>query len=60
MGGGVWWAGCQSEESGPRGCKESDTTEATKTFTFAIVLSLLRTGVITLYQFATDLIILLF
>ena len=44
----------------PRGCKESDTTEATKTFTFAIVLSLLRTGVITLYQFATDLIILLF
>ena len=44
----------------PWGCKESDTTDATRTFTFAGVLSLLRTVVITPYPFATDLIILLF
>ena len=44
----------------PWGCKESDTTDVTRTFTFAVVLSLLRTVVITPYPFATDLIILLF
>ena len=56
------WRILWTEESGglqSMGCKESDTTEATRTFTFA-VLSLLRTVVITLYPFATDLIILLF
>ena len=56
------WRILWTEESGglqSMGCKESDTTEATRTFTFA-VLSLLRTVAITLYPFATDLIILLF
>ena len=56
------WRILWKEESGglqSMGCKESDTTEATRTFTFA-VLSLLRTVAITLYPFATDLIILLF
>ena len=56
------WRILWTEESGglqSMGCKESDTTEVTRTFTFA-VLSLLRTVAITLYPFATDLIILLF
>ena len=44
------WRILWTEESGglqSMGCKESDTTEATRTFTFA-VLSLLRTVAITL------------